>query len=430
MSTSSGINEKKILMICYYYPPLSDVGSQRSASFSKYLKKHGWRPFVLTIKNPDKNFCTMGTDAPPDGIDVQHAYSIFNVFWLVKIVHGLMAKAYALARRKELQRNYVYEILAIPDLFWGWIFHSILKGRSIVRSERIDIIYVSCSPFSAAIIGVCLKILTGKKLVLDFRDPFALKSISFYKKNKFSRMVNESLENWFLKHADMLVLTTEETRQAYNEQYPRFASKTFTVHNGIDRELLPENISKYDKFTMMYGGNLYFFALNNRCIFEALAMLKKRGAITRDSFQFLYYGVDKRQVENLAREWDVEDLVIARGGIPHWQLLGALSKSHVQLLRIIKPMISTKLFEGIALNTPFLAVIPPGEVHDIITRYSPASLVVNEESAVTISGAIQAIMDSYGKKTTVDNRLAEFMAAFSRENLTLKLKSLMGNHLS
>jgi len=180
----------------------------------------------------------------------------------------------------------------------------------------------------------------------------------------------------------------------------------------------------------MYGGNLYFFALNNRCIFEALAMLKKRGAITRDSFQFLYYGVDKRQVENLAREWDVEDLVIARGGIPHCQLLGALSKSHVQLLRIIKPMISTKLFEGIALNTPFLAVIPPGEVHDIITRYSPASLVVNEESAVTISGAIQAIMDSYGKKTTVDNRLAEFMAAFSRENLTLKLKSLMGNHLS
>ena len=61
----SGLN---ILMVCYYYPPVTDVGSKRSVAFSKYFKKNGWSPSVLSVKNPDRYYCSVGHDVPPDGV--------------------------------------------------------------------------------------------------------------------------------------------------------------------------------------------------------------------------------------------------------------------------------------------------------------------------------------------------------------------------
>ena len=46
---------KNILMICYYFPPLTDVGSKRSIAYAKYFKKYGWNPVVLSVKNPDRS---------------------------------------------------------------------------------------------------------------------------------------------------------------------------------------------------------------------------------------------------------------------------------------------------------------------------------------------------------------------------------------
>ena len=65
-------------MLCYYYPPLVDVGCKRSVAFSKYFKKHGWIPHVLSVKNPDRTFCSVGDDATPAGVHTEYSYSIIN----------------------------------------------------------------------------------------------------------------------------------------------------------------------------------------------------------------------------------------------------------------------------------------------------------------------------------------------------------------
>ncbi|RMD96362.1 MAG: hypothetical protein D6814_11545, partial [Calditrichaeota bacterium] len=41
---------KKILLISYYFPPLGMGGTQRMASFARYLPQFGWQPVVLTVK--------------------------------------------------------------------------------------------------------------------------------------------------------------------------------------------------------------------------------------------------------------------------------------------------------------------------------------------------------------------------------------------
>lgn len=420
---------KNILMVCYYYPPLADVGCRRSVAFSKYLKKYGWNPFVLSVKNPDKAYCLLGEEKPPPEIPVEYAYSIANVYKVLGKLNGLLSRILRLFG-VDTKRNYFYDLFCIPDYFWGWIPLSLIKGLSLIKRFRVGMIYVSCSPFSAALVGTFLKLLTKKPLILDFRDPFALEALSFLKLPKFRKKINRHLEAHFLKNADVFVVSTEETRKAYIEQYPEIECKIFTVHNGFDTEhRMVNRVDKYPKFTIIYTGEFYFYALNSTNVFKALSLLMSKGKISNNNFQFLFYGDGRGEIQRIAREYHIEDIVTARSRIPYQDAIDAIARSHLQLLRIVKPMISTKLFEGIPLNTPFLATIPSGEVEEIIRKYSPSSYIINGESGEKVADAILDAMSKYANNEIRNNHVHEFYHEFSRENLTLKLMKIIQDNL-
>jgi hypothetical protein len=219
-------------------------------------------------------------------------------------------------------------------------------------------------------------------------------------------------------------------RESYTRQYPEIKEKIFTVHNGFEVEYeIPSKANKYSKFTIIYTGEFYSYALNSRAFFEALSLLKSRGKIDATNFQFLFYGDGNGEIDKNARKYCVESIVKASSRIHYRDVIDAISRSHLQLLRIVKPMISTKLFEGIPLNTPFLATIPPGEVEEIIRKYSPSSYIVNEESGEKTAEAILDAMSKYANNEIKNNHVQEFCNEFSRENLTLKLMKIVQDNL-
>ena len=422
---------RNILMLCYYFPPLTDVGAKRSVSFSKYFKKFDWNPWVLSVKNPDRAYCSIGDDIPPPGIPTEYSYSVINLFRLIGRLNGVLLKALGLIRI-DLKRNYFYQFLCIPDHFWGWIPLTVIKGLGLVRRNKIDLIYVSCTPISSAIAAVLLKWLTGKPLIIDYRDPFAVEIVFQYLDVPgFRRKIDRRVQKWILKHTDVFIVNNEETKTIYLREYPEAANKTFAVHNGFESEyLIQKKPEKYRKFTVVYHGEFYFYAIKSKIFFEALSLLKQREKITADTFQFLFYGDGKGEIEGIAANYKIDDLVQASSRIPYKAVLEVISKSHLQLLRIVWPMISTKLFEGIPMNIPFLATIPHGEVEEIIREYSPSSYVVSEESSEKVAEAILDAMRKYQGNEIHDNRVQEFIKRFSRENLTLKLMEIIERRLT
>jgi hypothetical protein len=160
-------------MICYYYPPLLDVGCRRSVAFSKFMKNHGWQPFVLSVKNPDKTFCQLGQEPPPANIPVVYTRSLFNTYWMFGKINGMLSRLLSFFDI-HLKRNYLHDIFSVPDIFVGWIPGAVFSGYRLIKKNQIDCIYVSCSPFSSAIAGIVLKKLTRKILIVDFRDPFSV----------------------------------------------------------------------------------------------------------------------------------------------------------------------------------------------------------------------------------------------------------------
>ena len=427
------MKQKKILMICYYYPPLEDVGHKRSLAFSKYLKKYGWEPYVISVRNPDKAYCRLGHKKPPTNINVYYTYSLLNPYKILGKVNGIIYRIAKYLLGFEIRRNYLYDIFCIPDIFFGWIPLTLTKAIKLVKTYDIDFIYCSCPPFSSAVIGALLKILTKKKLIIDFRDPM---SSDVYVWNfpspppKFRKKIDRTIASWFFNLCDIFIITSKELKDIYTKKYPQLKNKTFVIYNGfdmLDLKFRNRKSLKFNKLTIIYAGNFYFNYGKPEVFFKSLLYLKSKRYISKDNFQFLYYGNDF-QVKDIAKKFNIEDIVQWRGFKAHSEVVKTILKSHVQLLRVVRPMISTKLFEGIALNIPLLALIEEGEAAEIIKKYSPSSYIVKEE-VKDVNKAIIDIIEKYKEGKTQNNYVNKFLAEFSREAQSLKLIKILNNIL-
>jgi glycosyltransferase involved in cell wall biosynthesis len=359
-------------------------------------------------------------------VHTEYSYSILNIYWIINNAHALLAKILGLFGKNNI-RNYFYDFICIPDHFIGWIPHTCIKGNRLIKKNNIDVIYVSCTPHSTAITGIVLKKLSGLPLIIDYRDPYYLNSGP---ESCIRDKIDRKIQSIFLNHADIVIVNNEGTRKLYVEQYPMVKDKIFAVHNGFDAENMPaQTEKKYEKFTIIYTGEFYFGLIPADLFFRAIAHLREQGSINNQNFQFLFYGDGTYEVKRLCEKYGISDLVAVSKRIPYEDVLTALSRSHLQLLRILKPMISTKLFEGIPVNVPFLATIPSGEAEDIIRKYSPSSYIISGQSYKDVAGAITDAMSKYSSGQIEDNNVQGFLQEFSRENLTLKLMNIIDDYL-
>lgn len=418
-------------MICYYFPPLADVGCKRSVAFAKYLHKMGWDVHAVSVKNPDLSYCQKGNDLPPEGVPTTYTRSLFHLNRVVGKLNALVSLMLAplgINPRVNLFAN----LLCIPDQFIGWIPLTVHKAYTLVKRHRFDLIYVSCSPFSSALIGVVLKKLTGKPLVIDFRDPFALEGPSYRRLLKSRIALNIAYESYVIRQADLFIVNSREIENEYAQVRPESRGKTHFVHNGFDPDFLPQDPlpAKFSRFTLIYTGEFYFFSPEYiQTLFQGLRLLREEGTIDPESFQFLFYGNGHTEIKKLSNTYAISDVVSAAPRIPYREILSAILQSHLLLLRIVKRFISTKLFEGIALNVPFLATIPNGEAEELIRMYSPGSYIVTEERPELVAQAIRDGIAAYAHHEVPDNHVQEFLNDFSRESLTRKLAGHIEEHL-
>lgn len=420
---------RKVLMICYYYPPLLDVAVRRSVGFAVNLKKFGWTPYVLSVKNPDKSVCVLGDEQPPPDISVSYERSIFHLFQFFGQVHGFINRILNLFR-VNLRKNYFREYLCIPDHFIGWIPGSFIAGIKLIRRHKLETIYVSCRPFSAGITGILLKKYTGKPLVLDFRDPFTVEKVKFNQSTKFRKYILKKIEKWMLSKADIFIVTSEETRNAYINCYPWIEEKSYTIHNGVDLPNINKDFplaNKNTKFTIIYAG-LYFYTQHEwdpEFFFNALNLLKQDDTLDSTNFQFIFYGEGYKGIQEISEKFKIHDLVYSYARIPYQELIPKILSSHLQLLRTRELAIPAKLFDGIYLNVPFLATIPEGETASLIRKYSPSSYIITEQKPEPVADAIQDAMKRYENNDIFDNYIQKFENKFSREKLTKKLIKIL-----
>src|SRR5258708_34270981 len=104
---------RKVLMICYYFPPIVTSGVARSFEFAKLLPHFGWEPLVLTVKHSKDPWVEASLGGDPQGIRVERT-SEWNLAGFVDFLHRC---CFRIARRfgKKLTHNFFPGNLCIPN---------------------------------------------------------------------------------------------------------------------------------------------------------------------------------------------------------------------------------------------------------------------------------------------------------------------------
>lgn len=422
------LSKKRILMISYYFPPLVDVGSLRALGFSKNLPAFGWEPYVLSVKNPDKRYCTVVDAAPPENVKTYYSLSLFNLARITGKIGGLLhriSKIFGI----NLERDIIQD-MCIPDIFIGWLPLTYVKALNLIRKKEIDAIYVSSKPFSSAIIGFLLKKSTNKPLILDFRDPASFPTCLFKTfLQKFKLKMIKKIETCILKDTDTLILTTDETKQAYMSIYPFLKDKIHKVYNGYLADCLPRSNEKpFEVFTIIYTGNFYYDLDPSHAFFEALRKAIVEQMVPKENIRFLYVGdVSKKDswLRRIEKKYDLQDVIVTPGRVSRQESMKNISRSSMLLLRIVPPMISTKLYEGLAVGIPILATIAEGEVADLIRRYSKNSYIITSNSVDDIASAIKHAYDRWERGELEKSRNEEFLQNFHKRALTKQFAQIL-----
>jgi glycosyltransferase involved in cell wall biosynthesis len=388
---------KKVIVIARMFPPFHPVGfSIRVVKFVKYLPTLGWLPSVLTVADrkeseldPRLGSATLLSEIPREVL-IHRTRAGAPLRFLDK--DGAFQEQNRVARLlikllRGARRRLIYPLL-LPDQCIGWLPFALTRGRNIVRTEGIDVILATCPPFSVALIGACLKVLTGKRLLLDFRDDW-IDTTEFRAKGSIRRVIERRMERWSVKVADKIVLVTEASKHGFMERYSQESGNKFVViPNGCDLEefaaLKSMRVARnYSKFTIVHAGSLIDsgpWTRSAAALFRAVRRVLQQEPELVQRLRLVFAGDFPERHRQLADEMGLSGLIEELGHLPH-----------EEVLRVMK---SADLLVAIATEGRPTAI--PGKIYEYWAVGGPPILLLSG------AGAASTLVERNGLGITVD----------------------------
>jgi glycosyltransferase involved in cell wall biosynthesis len=364
---------RKVLMLAYVFPPFYSVGgSIRVVKFIKYLPALGWLPVVLTIDD-SKEYATQRKQGSEELLkDIPEYVKIYRTNAGEPSVEFL-EKGRRVRRRNKVAafvinilgkvRSWARNYLLLPDEYISWLPFAVRMGRQIVHAEGVDIIFATCPPFSVALIGGLLKRLTGKQLILDFRDDW-IDTPGYLWRPRIIRWIERQMENWAVKECDKLVLVTEWSKNAFIARYPEETEDKFVpIPNGCDLEdfrILESIVDQPSdsKFTIVHAGLLSESEIWRRspeAFFQALRRLQHQYPDFIANLEVAFTGHLPEVYKNMVEDMGLSSIVKEVGYLPRDEFIRFMKAA--DLLLVINydgfsTLVPGKIYEYWAIGGP------------------------------------------------------------------------------
>lgn len=438
-------NMMTVLLIVRAFPPFLPVGhSIRAVKFIKYLPALGWRPVVLTVDDsveyetlPKVGSHTMLAEIPPSAaihrtspgepsvqfLERELAFGKRN--WMTKVTVKLVGGG----------RRWVFRNILVPDRHITWLPSAVRRALRIASSQQLDVILVTCPPHSAALIGAILRRLTGKPLVLDFRDDW-IDTPWHAAKTAPRRWLERMLEGWAVGLASRVILVTEWSRRAFQDRYPNQPGGKFVwISNGCDleafetRRALPSAVTG-GRFRIVYAGSLNVSTHWGRSpsgFFAAVHAIVLAQPQLRNQLDVVFAGHIPAAFRQLVDEMGLSDVVRIVGPLPHSDVPQLLASADLLLAINYEgwgTLIPAKIYEYWALGgAPILLLSCTGAASEFVERYS-LGFTAEPYDITAIQGAILSVFRR--AKTGAPVRLnTEGIAAFNRRELAKRLAEVL-----
>ncbi|HEV7391669.1 MAG TPA: glycosyltransferase family 4 protein [Burkholderiales bacterium] len=354
---------KHALFVSFHYPPDgTGSGVLRTLKYTRYLADQGWRSTVLC---PDVT-----------------AYDVIDEAMLKQVpdVVRIVRTGYWNTKRHFALRGRYAAIMAVPDVWIGWLPFALAAGTRIAREDAFDVIYSTSPPASAHLIAWRLAEALKKPWVADFRDPWiedppepgAPAGLVF-------RKIDRWLEKKVIERCSHVVTSTAHLRDAIAQRYPlQPQAKLTAIPNGYDEadfsQLPPIRTSEHANLCIVHAGSINPHFRDPRPLFRALRIAADAGRVDlgRVRLRFVGAGPDggSPELAQAVREAGLQANVEFLPRLPYADGLRELARADVLLLlqasEDTRGLVPAKLYEYLRMQKPVMALVLEGETTRIL----------------------------------------------------------------
>ena len=374
---------KKLLLVSYHFPPMSDSRSIRMFYFAKYLCKLGWNVDILTAKSKieESNFFDGTLQDLKTSLRIYRTHLDLITSLLSNKPYESIAINKGLSSKTKIKRLIKYFLF--PDKYIGWLPYALPKGISLVKINDYDVILSCSSPNTSHLISYILSSLSKKPLVLEYGDLWAFNPFSEIP--KIILKIHYLLEKLILQKASKVIVTTKEIKENYLSNFRFLKEKDVEfLYSGYDREDLNsiKSNNPSSKFCLIHTGNIYSQRSSLKYLFNALSQLITEDKRFRQYFNLIFVGSVWRS-EYLPEE--LKDYVHFEERVPLSKSIEYMKRATVLLLLGNEGglQVPLKTFFYIGVKKPILTIL--GDSRDplkFLDEYNRGLVVENEEKKI------------------------------------------------
>lgn len=429
------MNNKKILIISYYWPPAGGPGVQRWLKFAKYLPDFGWKPTVFIPENPSYPILddTLEKDVAENleiiKTKIWEPYQIAEFFG--KDNKKFKAGQFDVSENQSLKSRlsiWVRGNFFIPDARVFWVNPSVNYLKKYLKENHFDALVTTGPPHSVHLIGLNLKKeFPNLKWIADFRDPWT--EISYYqhlKLTKFADQKHRNLEQKVFENADITLATS----YADAENFKKKGANAVCITNGFDvenQEPRTENREPSTQFTLSYIGVLEQLR-NPEVLWKVLNDLMKENEDFNKNFQLKFVGrIDDRILDEITNS-ELNDSVKNLGYLSHSEANLEMQNSDLLLITNFpedksKGIIPGKIFEYLATKKQIISFGPKESDVKRILEETHAGKHFSYDDSESLKAFILEKFNDWKSGNLSSN--TENIEQFSRRNLTKKLAEIL-----
>lgn len=426
------MEQKKLLIITYYFPPAGGPGVQRWLKFVKYLPEFGIQPIVYVPENPTYPIVDEGLISEVSDQVILLKNKIWEPYQLASVFSKKKTKKISsgiLPNQKKqtfLDKAFLWirGNLFIPDARVFWVKPSVSYLEKYIKENNIDTIITSGPPHSLHLIGLELKQQLNVRWFADFRDPWT--TIGYHKALRLSGYAakkHKKLEHTVLNTADTIIVTSKTTKT----EFQAITTKPISViTNGYDIENVEKQILD-SKFTLAHIGS-FLSDRNPKFLWECLVELLAEIPGFKSNLEIKLIGAVSQEVLDSISEFNLNEYLNVPGYVSHYEAISHQKKSQVLLLIEInsedtKSIIPGKLFEYMVSERPIIAIGPKGSDFADIIKETNTGVFFDYSEKQELKSVILDFYNQFLQGKLKANGIG--LQQYSRKNLTRQLVQLI-----
>jgi glycosyltransferase involved in cell wall biosynthesis len=378
----------KVLIVTMYFPPSGGGGVQRPLKFATHLPELGIETHVLAPDDP--KWIHRDDDLAPPSLAWVHRARYLGPEGRkpAEELHGTTG-----LERIGRQASLFGRRLLVPDENVGWNLTAIPAAIRIVKQEGIDVVITTSPPGSVHLIGAAVKRATGVKWVADLRD-----SMVAHPHRDTERLIVRAKEQGaqltaklVAAKADAIIAVSEAIAEEMRARNPRGTVSHITNGSDFD-DFAGLEYHRGEQFRITHAGS-FFGKRDPRPFLTALARVD--GVVAR--FVGDFRAADREFAEGL----ELGDRLELLPYVPRRRSLELQRDSEALLLLIPdasgrgRGILSGKVFEYLAAERPFLALVPPDGAAAALLRETGVGVVVAPEDVDGIARELTAMRDRW-----------------------------------